>query len=133
MNFPKVFKSNARIYHQMLIHLQVNFSNDFQFAFLQQVVIGQNTSGNGIFYGHESAVTQIMIISNLHHIAKSGATNYFHIISKKPAGRSLVEAAFETLYSYFFVHKTKIPAICAGIFYCYSVISVFNKALPAYF
>src|SRR5665213_583598 len=98
MNLTNIIKCHTRIYQKILIYLEINFTNNFQITFQQQIIIRQNASCNRIFNGHQTSIAKGFVTPNLHYIAKSGTTNYFYLIPKKFAGRSLVKAAFKSLY-----------------------------------
>ena len=85
-----------RVHQQVLSYLQIYFSDNFQIAFLQQVIIRQNAACNRIFNGHHTTITFFFIDSNLYHIPESSAGNHFYIFSKKLRSH-LVKTAFIAL------------------------------------
>ena len=107
MYFPDIFQMHAWVYHKILFYVQVDFTHDLKVAFLQQVIIWQNASCQGIFNCHYAPVTFIFICRDLYNFPKSGATDNLHIISKKLPGCNLVKAALKSLYRNFFNHQAK--------------------------
>src|SRR5688572_21466020 len=76
VHFPNIFYFNAGIYKEVLTNMQVYLSNNFKTAFLQQIVIRQNTSCNRILNGHYSAITFFFVGRNFYYIAEISTRNY---------------------------------------------------------
>src|SRR6185437_2238137 len=118
----------------MLIYFKIHFSYNFQMAFLQQVIVRQNTSGKRIFDRHYSAVACALVRRNLYHFAKCSTTDNLNLVPKKLAGGNLVKTSFKPLYRYFFTHCNKQESrLLAGILLCYLFKLSFNKSLLDYF
>src|SRR4029078_7421256 len=107
-----IFELHTWIYQQVLFDVQVNFSYNGQVAFLQQVIVWQNTSRKRVLNGHYTPVTYIFISCNFYHLTKSSTADSFHTVSKELPGGNLVKTTLKPLYGYFFIHygTIKIPA-----------------------
>ena len=97
MHFPNILEFHPGIDQQVLLDLKIDFSNDLEIAFLKQIIVGKNTSGNGIFDGHNSAITFLFIGRDLDHIPECGTRDHFYIFPEKLLGCHLVKASFITL------------------------------------
>ena len=64
---------------------------------MQQVIVGQNTSGNRIFNCHYTAITFFFIPGNFYYLPECSTTYHFHFPAIKLAGCFLMKTSLTSL------------------------------------
>ncbi len=114
MYFPDGTERHTRVYEQVLADLEVYFADDLEPAFLKQVIIGQDTTGNRIFDRHQRTVASGIVLRLCHYLAKGSAGNHPGRYPIKTLCRHLVERAFKTLNGYTLHHHMLCFSPCTG-------------------
>src|SRR5690606_13630057 len=115
-----LLKADSRQRQQMELDRQEYFANDREIIILQQGIIGQKTSRNGVFDRHHDVVCFFML-HFLEHPFEGHAFHGVDIFTEIGACRFVVEGSPYALYCYgrsfrhYFLQKKKSRATHSGL------------------